>query len=173
MKVEYVFPTPVWFLETTEHQITAEALKWALEQRNKLTSSERSNRLGYQSEVVYDFESLPYWGHVHHRLKELNDDIGYHNWWINISERGSFNHYHVHPQCNYAVIWYLTDNHGTLRIRSPYHNTSSLSDSIVGPTEINVTARAGDIVVFPAFVEHCVEPHMTDDQRVSISINAS
>jgi len=175
MKLEHVFPTPVWFLSTTEDTLTSEALKWALHQQSILPASQRSNRLGYQSETQFDFHSLePYWGHVHHRLKEISPDIHYNNWWINVSERGAFNHYHVHPSCDLAVIWYLTDNHGTLKIRSPYqYSRCDVPEKLFGPTEIAINAMKGDIVVFPSDIQHCVEPHHSHEPRVCVSINAS
>ena len=175
MTVEYVFPTPIWNLKSTDDRIVSEALEWVSEQRFVLPSSERSNRLGYQSQTMFDFSILePYWGHIHHRLKEIDPNIRYNNWWINISEKGSFNHYHVHPGCDLAVIWYLTDNYGTLKIRSPFqYSRCDVPEKFFGPIEMNIHVKKGDIVVFPSDIEHCVEPHEHHTQRVSISINAT
>ena len=71
-----------------------------------------------------------------------------------------------------AVVWYMTDNHGLLKIRNPIaHQRWNLLEKMNIPIETSITATAGDIVVFPSDIEHEVAQHDNREPRISLAFN--
>ena len=86
--------------------------------------------------------------------------------------RDSYNTAHTHPMTDLAVIWYMTDNHGLLKIRNPVaHQRWNVLDKLNIGIEKSIHATAGDIVVFPADIEHEVESHELREPRICLSFN--
>ena len=85
-------------------------------------------------------------------------------WWYNINLKGSWNTPHSHGGSNYALVWYLTDSNGLLRLMDPFpqrHNSEHMT----------VHGKKGSIVIFPSDLIHYVKPNPKDEDRISISMN--
>jgi uncharacterized protein (TIGR02466 family) len=102
------------------------------------------------------------------------------NIWININPPGTFNRPHVHPECVFAGVYYVAvpENSGGISFKHPavaqqYHvfpevieeyNSYSASSWAVDP-------EPGKLVIFPAWLEHYVEPNLSNSERISIAFN--
>lgn len=165
------FCTPVWF---DEGDLIEGALEWALNHRIKNPESVNySNRGGYQSEAL-GIDDFPFASHIIERINFLPPYF-FRSIWININGKGDHNATHTHPDADLAMVWYLTDNGGLLGLSDPMmhmrHAFRELGGGI-GSTMM-LDCKAGNIVAFPAYVPHLVEPNPLDTERVSVAFNIS
>ena len=106
------------------------------------------------------------------------------NMWININKRGNSNSLHTHPGSELSgVMWIKSSpNCGNLLFDSPhmyYANRELMSFSEKFQREYNsygeywFVPTEGNIVIFPSYQYHSVEPSDSDEDRISISFNLS
>lgn len=178
---QFLFGTPIWVISK---EIPDKALEWALSLRNtseKMTHG--SVKRGFQSKASTDFNTIPKFilDHIQYSLGSF-PRFRFVNWWINISNKGSYNVAHSHPQNDLSVIWYLTDNNESLIFHDPlahvrdrlYHNVEGSKQGTVNPSAQpgnSFNAKAGDFVIFPSDVVHEVKEHELDTIRLSLSLN--
>jgi uncharacterized protein (TIGR02466 family) len=96
--------------------------------------------------------------------------------WINMHDRGGFNFLHVHEGCLLSGCFYLKvpKDSGHLVFRDPRPGVvhGPIKGSVPnGYADIHLTPATGLLVLFPSWLEHYVEPHGSDDPRISISFN--
>ncbi|WP_077555412.1 TIGR02466 family protein [Rhodanobacter sp. B04] len=97
--------------------------------------------------------------------------------WINLHDRGGFNFLHVHEGCLLSGCFYLKvpAGSGKLVFRDPRPGVihGYVKGAVPnGYSDIQLTPDAGLLVLFPSWMEHFVEPHDSDEPRISISFNA-
>lgn len=116
------------------------------------------------------------------KLKHDKTHISIDNIWININPKCGFNRPHVHPGSTFSGVYYAkcqTDG-SSIVFQHPatnfqYHiNPDTVVDwnDFVSAT-IRYTPNEGDLLIFPAFLVHYVEPNWHDEDRISIAFNAS
>ena len=170
-----LFPTPVWHIEGTPQVLVDELYHGAYHFKERYPSENRSNQGGYQSP---NFS----WNDFHPQSKEYLDEIiiqqkidklGEDNntetshtiltWWYNINPTGAWNAPHTHPECDLALVWYLTPSDGLLTLVNPR--------SFIHTADAKIKANKGDIVMFPSDILHYVIPNPRKEDRISISMN--
>ena len=102
--------------------------------------------------------------------------------WVNINPPHSFNVKHCHPNCDIAgVLWIkIPENSGDIVFHSPY-NYISYNEMICYTREFQekgkyfhdykFPAREGNLLLFPAHLEHKVGDNNSDEDRISVSFN--
>ena len=102
--------------------------------------------------------------------------------WVNINPPLSFNVKHCHPNCDIAgVLWIkIPENSGDIVFHSPY-NYISYNEMICYTREFQekgkyfhdykFPAREGNLLLFPAHIEHKVGENNSDEDRISVSFN--
>jgi len=102
------------------------------------------------------------------------------NMWANINPPGGMNRAHQHPNSLWSGVYYIKapKNCGNLKIDDP---RSVASMSRPKQKEGSVPARlyrethyepkAGRLIMFPAWLMHCVDPNESNDIRISVSFN--
>jgi uncharacterized protein (TIGR02466 family) len=98
--------------------------------------------------------------------------------WLNIQKQHGFNHVHVHPGAWYAGVVYLqcTDLTGDLIFYDPRPaaEVSLFYENLVQVGErggFRLKPKTGDLVLFPGYLPHGVEPNSDTELRISISFN--
>ena len=114
------------------------------------------------------------------------------NMWANINYKGGYNRPHIHPNSLWSGVYYVkTPNKcGNLKIEDT--RTMSLMSrpkkikslevfdfmekiNKEEPKhlwrEIDFEPKAGRLIMFPSWVNHCVESNESDDIRISVSFN--
>jgi uncharacterized protein (TIGR02466 family) len=100
--------------------------------------------------------------------------------WANVNGTGAGNAPHIHGGNYWAAVYYVKKGHGEggrlwlhdprmpgLRMYAP-----SLRFTGAGPEgAYRFQPEAGQLVLFPAWLMHSVEPWSGDDQRISIAMN--
>ncbi len=98
--------------------------------------------------------------------------------WINIHDKGGFNFLHMHEQSVLSGTFYLQvpEGSGGLVFRDPRPHVlgSALKGSAPNAhSDVTLRPQPGLIVLFPAWLEHFVEPHAGDQPRISIPFNVN
>ena len=102
--------------------------------------------------------------------------------WANVSRRGDYNRMHNHPGAHWSGVYYVDP--GTAD-REPageagkieFQDPRGLAQMTHTPGEpfgrsFSIRPTAGQVLIFPSFMFHCVHPYHDDGARISIAFNA-
>jgi uncharacterized protein (TIGR02466 family) len=112
------------------------------------------------------------------------------NWqihaWSNINRKGDYHDTHNHPHSYLSGTYYLKvpgilknlpnrsdvrPNHITFYDPRPGVNMNSINkDPYIDP-EYTIYPKVGDLLMWPAFLNHFVHPNLNDKTRISLSFN--
>jgi uncharacterized protein (TIGR02466 family) len=97
--------------------------------------------------------------------------------WINMHDRGGFNFLHMHEGSLLSGSFYLSVPRGSgqfvFRDPRPGVILGSVKGGVPnGHADIHLTPSDGLLVLFPCWMEHYVEPHDSDEPRITIAFNA-
>lgn len=174
---ENLFSTPIWgYMLNTEKYHSKDYIEYILNLRNTEKSQQKSNMGGYQTRDDLENEG------VFQELIKILNGIGnsicqnYTNkpvkvisMWGNINEKYCFNAAHTHEGLISGVLYLeVPENSGRLvfcnpAVRSDTHPIKQKNYAIV-PQKLAC-------ILFPSWLEHYVEPNMSDSTRISISFN--
>lgn len=184
-----LFPTRVWVvsLSSLDHHTP----EWvaAVEARRRATPQPagRSNRMGWNSEQTLFDDPLfaPLATAVRSVFDYVFAEMGPPAYtytlqaWANVHDPGGHNAFHNHPGSLLSACYYLQvpQGSGPLVLRDPRPGaTLSPWQGSLRPncgSEISVAPQAGQLIVFPNWLEHAAEAHAGRDPRISIPINAT
>ena len=169
-----VFSTPIWHLRAEEKDkaILPEMQQWALKYKRENAGVIRSNDGGYHSDYSIDFGKLLHFENLQERLSWL-PHFYYTSWWININQKGDLNGKHTHPGCVLSGIWYITDNYEELVFDHPLDHIRDDLNNMFPELYLQHSwdCKAGDIILFPSDIVHCVKRHQVRSPRISIAFN--
>jgi uncharacterized protein (TIGR02466 family) len=109
-----------------------------------------------------------------------NVELCLNNLWININTDSAFNAPHVHPDALLAGVYYVKvpEYSGDIVFKNPainqqYHipKASVKNFNKVLASKWTVTPKNNMCLIFPAWIEHYVEPNPTHEERISIAFN--
>jgi len=98
--------------------------------------------------------------------------------WVNLHDRGGFNFLHMHEGSLLSGSFYLQvpPGSGQFVFRDPRPGVlhGFIKGGVPnGHADIHLTPSAGLLVLFPCWMEHYVEPHDSDEPRITIAFNAN
>ena len=103
--------------------------------------------------------------------------------WANVNREKDFNKMHLHGNSDWSFVYYVRvpENSGVLRFADPrirrgMSPNEDFLKNLDNPSqhgEYLITSGEGKLVIFPAWLEHWVEPNFSSDPRISISGNMS
>ena len=146
--------------------------------KEKYRVRQRSNRLGFQSLPQVIDELKP----VHDYIDEhtVTTELIHGEAWVNINPLGGYNIQHIHPNSDYACVYYVTDSTVPIVLSHPneftyFNHQVSIKRDVVQQYGIcsseKIVPKKGDILLFPAYVPHHVESNTVSEDRISISWN--
>ena len=98
--------------------------------------------------------------------------------WSIINKKGSINIQHNHPNAFLSASYYVKfpKNSGNIKFFDPKEQKNIRHPKINKYTDISaaiteITPKEGDLLVFPSYLYHSVEPNLSDEDRVVISFN--
>ena len=115
-------------------------------------------------------------------VMNLENAIRFQAMWININKKGDYNLTHNHPMCHMAAVWWIKapKDCGNLEFQSPHSYDSGdemwmyteefKRKNLVYPS-YHYFPTEGNIVLFPAHLNHRVDPNESDEDRISVSFN--
>jgi len=188
MNRELYFATPVYVKDVGTPELNAHLEKNIINWANSDKGIVRTNMNGWHSQTNMQEKpeykalvDLLFSAQAHIYKEELLDNephLG--NMWANINPPGGFNRPHTHPNSLWSGVYYVKapKNSGHLKIEDP--KPSSL---ISRPrrkegqlqtylwNEVHFEPVAGRLIMFPAWLNHCVDPNQSNDIRISVSFN--
>jgi uncharacterized protein (TIGR02466 family) len=184
-----LFPTLVWTAMFEDHAAFNARL---LEATARLREQDpagvaNTNVAGWQSQN--NLQVLADFGEFTARIMQIARQIGESQQfasdgeyrleaWINVNPPGAWNQIHIHPNCHLSGCYYVrTPEHcGGIYFRDPRKMSLMTRPPITQEnrftaTEARMRPEAGRFYIFPAWLEHGVEPNRGDSERVSIAFN--
>jgi uncharacterized protein (TIGR02466 family) len=192
MNLTTIFSTPIWQTEYPEFEENKAQFTQAIRDlREKYPEGvKKSNLFGYHSpENIHEEETRihPLLHYVGEMVLKAAEDIGFisvdvalTSVWFNINDsRQCMNAEHTHGDTFSGVFYLKTpEGSGKLVLQNPGINRlwSGLSlverkNQFTGE-KISIAPIEGNIILFPSYLPHWVEPNDHDDERISISFNA-
>ena len=188
IRQENLWATPYWYTQVwdfmrSETRVTfnEDFTSWILGIKEKEKSVRKSNRGGWQSEL-YDsknemFEPLineirEFCSNLPLNIKEIIIP----QLWVNVNKRGDWNIIHQHGQYDLSGTYYVKvpKDSGRLVFRDPrpaaIGNKFMINRFDNGEIK-NVNVMEGMLGIWPAYLDHFVEPSNTDEERISISFD--
>jgi uncharacterized protein (TIGR02466 family) len=184
-----LFPTRVWVvgLDALNAYIpqwvaAIEALRLASPQ-----AAGRSNRAGWNSAptLFEDAQFAPLLNATRSVMDHVLAEMGPPTYpialeaWANVHDAGGHNAFHNHPGALLSACYYLQvpQGSGPLVLRDPRPGAMlSPWQGSLRPnngSEISIAPLAGQLIVFPNWLEHSAEVHGGVEPRISIPINAA
>jgi uncharacterized protein (TIGR02466 family) len=118
--------------------------------------------------------------HKHFNFKD-NLHLNIDNFWVNINGKGHGNNPHTHRGWTFSGVYYVqaAENCGDLVVvhpsqQFPYHySEQSFKEQSITHSMSNVYYKpeAGKLVIMPSWVQHYVQPNLTDTDRISIAFD--
>ena len=192
MVLHTTFSTEIW--EEYDHQciVNNESLAKVITNRSLAESSrELSNVGGWQSndDLAEDVQFTDLISFVRQKLLKVALHNNYIdglecviiNMWANINEHRDFNKAHLHPNSDWSFAYYVKvreDSGGIVFCDPRVRRVMKVQDDILidysngsQHTIYTVNPLNGKLVIFPSYLEHYVEPNLTQETRISISGN--
>lgn len=118
-------------------------------------------------------------------LKELTNkkiDLELAKSWTVTSDKYDFNVPHEHMIVNVVCVYYIKtfDGCGDLLLHDPrgatnfvprYEYIKQCNRMVDARMYHRITPKAGDLIIFPSYIVHSVEPNMSDEKRISLAMN--
>ena len=188
MNRELFFPTAIYIAELQDLNLNPELEKNIIAWSNKDKGLSRTNVDGWHSQtnmnelpeykklvdVLYEAQRTIY------EQEHLDSEPYLGNMWANINPPGGMNRAHMHPNALWSGVYYVKapKNSGHLKINDP-RSVAAMSRPRQTPgkapsrlwRETHYEPIAGRLIMFPAWLDHCVDPNKSNDIRISVSFN--
>jgi len=183
---EQFFPTTVYGkdLQLDNNTIAQHIIQWSQQDQGV----KKTNMNGWHSTT--DMHIKPEYKVLVDELYQMQHEIFQEEWldrrpklgnmWANINYSGGYNRPHVHPNCLFSGVYYVKTQPqcGELVVNDPRPGIQTMM-----PTrkpgqppkhlwrEAHIEPVQGRLIMFPAWLWHCVEPNQSNDMRISVSFN--
>ena len=185
---DLVFPTPIYIADikhpTLNQQLEQNIINWSNQDKGVV----RTNIKGWHSTT--DMNLKPEYQDLVNMLYEaqrtiydqehLDSEPFLGNMWANINPPGSMNRAHIHPNSLWSGVYYVkaSENSGQLKIEDPKSVALMVRPRMKKGKpprrlwrEDNYKPKAGRLIMFPSWLNHCVDTNESNDIRISVSFN--
>jgi uncharacterized protein (TIGR02466 family) len=185
MEIVDIFKQPIAVIKLNED--LNELLKYCLSVKQEQEGRKFSNSGGFQSNDI-DLNTL----NINSLIENINlnsntflknvflskQNISVVNLWININEYKDYNILHEHPNCMISGVFYVKapENSGSIVFKNDsdiryymnYKLTSDLNN--YNASMWSFPALENNLYLFPSWLKHYVEPNLSNESRISISL---
>ena len=187
------FSTPIWINEINNHEgINKELTNYLYQEKEKNPEgTKKSNVSGWHSN---DFELQN--ENLKNFIAEISKNIGsaikdmdwdletqvvkITNMWAIINSKDAFNEKHHHGNSALSAAYYVKaeQNAGNIVFFDPrqanvFHHPASKEVNKINAQVQSITPKAGTLVLFPSYLEHKVNPNLSNEDSIVISFNVS
>ena len=187
------FSTPIWINELNNSESINEELKnFIYKEKEKYPEgAKKSNVNGWHSKE-FDLKNEKLKNFIAEISKNIGSAINDMGWdlesqiakitsmWSIINNKDAFNEKHHHGNSALSAAYYVKaeKNAGNIVLFDPrqanvFHHPSSKDVNSLNAQVQSITPRAGTLVLFPSYLEHKVNPNLSNEERIVISFNVS
>tara|TARA_R110000782_G_scaffold236678_2_gene322782 strand:- start:300 stop:890 length:591 start_codon:yes stop_codon:yes gene_type:complete len=188
MKQDLHFATPVYSFDIGNSNFNKYLENHILKWRSEDKGIDRTNVDGWHSQdnMYTKEEYKPLVEDLYTAQKKIYEKEGYlsepvlGNMWANVNLPGGYNRPHMHPNSLWSGVYYIKtpENCGELKIEdpksvglmmSPKRRAKNLPEYAL--REFHYTPVSGKLIMFPSYLNHCVDINKSNDIRISVSFN--
>ena len=183
---EQFFPTTIYGkdIQLDNETLSNHIIHWSKQD----PGVKKTNMNGWHSTT--DMHLKPEYKQLVQELYKMQEEIYQEEWldrkpklgnmWANINYLGGYNRPHVHPNCLFSGVYYVkaNKNSGVFVANDPRPGTQTMMPARKQGRppkhlwrEVHLEPIPGRIIMFPAWLWHCVEPNQSNEPRISISFN--
>lgn len=189
---EYLFPTMVWYADLPDADaMNRQLLSDIATLRSTVKSVKKSNEMGWHSPT--DMHKRDEFAGLCDCIDQMAGTIAtsmkmaasrhfvMDTFWVNINPKHAYNALHDHPNSSLSGVYYVqtTGQSGRIRFRDPRAGKRMDPWPVAKDEEsdqrhwdrVHYKPVAGRLIMFPSWLEHDVEPNLSDEERISISFN--
>ncbi len=187
------FSTPIWASKIDNYEkINEEMLSYITKlQKDDPIGLVKSNFKGWHSKDFDMKEDHPK-NFIEAIKKNINVALTDMNWdlsiqsvkiksaWAIVNEKDAWNQKHHHSNSDLSAAYYISayDNCGDIVFYDPrpapvHNHPISKSPNNLNATVNSIKPEAGMLVLFPSYLEHSVNPNLSNNKRIVISFNLS
>ena len=186
MIAEGFFPTLIYAedVKLDNQQLANDIIAWSKQN----PGVKKTNVNGWHSET--NMHELPQFKPLVDELFKMQHQVFKEEWldrqprlgnmWANINYKGGYNKPHIHPNSLFSGVYYVhaQPNSGKLVCNDPRPGIQTVMPARKPGQppkhlwrECHIDPKPGRIIMFPAWLWHCVEPNQSNDIRISVSFN--
>jgi uncharacterized protein (TIGR02466 family) len=187
------FSTPIWISKIDNYKnINEDLLSYITDLQNKNPQGIiKSNFKGWHSKDFNLKEDIPskfisgIGNYINTALNDMSWDltsqfIKITNMWSIVNEGGAWNQKHHHSNSDISAAYYVSayDDCGDIVFYDPrparvYKFPVAKSPNKLNATINSVKPEAGLLILFPSYLEHSVNPNLSNKKRIVVSFNLS
>lgn len=187
------FSTPIWTTKINNYEnVNKEMLVYITNLQNQDPKGVvKSNFKGWHSQDFNLKDKYPS-NFISGIKKNINTSLSDMNWdldlqtvkilsmWAIINKQGAWNQKHQHSNSDLSAAYYVkaNDNCGDILFYDPrpsrvYKHPVYSSANNLNSTVNSIRPEEGMLVLFPSYLEHSVNPNLSNEERIVISFNLS
>ena len=187
------FSTPVWTSKIENYEkINKQMLEYILDlQKKDLEGVTKSNFKGWHSKN-FDMKNEQPKNFIEGIKRNINISLNDMGWdltkqnvkiqsvWAIINEKDAWNQKHHHSNSDLSAAYYVSahENCGDIVFYDPrpapvHNHPTSKTPNKLNATVNSIKPEPGMLVLFPSYLEHSVNPNLSNKKRVVISFNIS
>ena len=156
--------------------VDKEILDYLLVNKDKIQDTNEDPNGAWVSRTDLDFPTLKRTIEDFCRsLFALNvTEITFTNMWANMLKKGEYHLLHSHNEHTMSGAYYLQtpQNSGQIYFKDPRPQTNSWTQKFIDKGNMRFyTPKAGDLYMWPSFLEHGTTPHGADEERIMLSFD--
>jgi|TARA_R110000796_G_scaffold252621_1_gene388870 uncharacterized protein (TIGR02466 family) len=184
--LEHLFTTSVWRSKIFNDKLDNLIINYLEnEKQNNKEGRKHSNAGGYHTEFIpldnpiFQLLGESLTPHIEESWKLKN--FFFYNGWIIENSKGHFNMPHIHSLSAFSGVYYLKTNKdsGNLYFENPnqiiemmeYKNLSIDKEHTDLKPSHGIIPKDKDLILFPSFLRHGVEPNLSESNRIIMSFN--
>ena len=185
------FSTPIWTSRIESYQkVNSDMLNYITNlQKKDPNGLLKSNFKGWHSKNfnMKDEEPKNFIEEIKMNINSAIKDMGWDlqtqevkisNMWTIINKKGSLNQKHHHSNSDLSAAYYVTakENCGDIIFYDPrparvYKHPIAKKANILNATINSISPEPGMLILFPSYLEHSVNPNLSEHERIVISFN--
>ena len=182
------FPTPIYIFDHNDPSLNIQLEKDIVAWSNQDKGVTRTNIQGWHSTT--DMQQKPEYKrlvdalyeaqHIVYKEEHLDSEPFLGNMWANINPPGGMNRAHIHPNSLWSGVYYVKapENSGQLKVEDPRSVALMVRPRMKEGKppqrlwrEASYDPKPGRLIMFPSWLNHCVDPNNSNDIRISVSFN--
>ena len=187
------FSTPIWTSNVEKYQnVNSDMVNYISNLQKKAPAGvHKSNFKGWHSKNfdMKDEEPKNFIEKIKIDINTAINDMGWNlqtqevkisNMWAIINKKGSLNQKHHHSNSDLSAAYYVSaeKNCGDIIFYDPrpaavYKHPIAKKPNILNATINSITPKPGMLILFPSYLEHSVNPNLSEHRRIVISFNLS